>query len=263
MTESNAFCGFLIKSTNLSLTSTKEIHHRKMNIEGIFPRFLLVIATGCCLAEGISSTELKQMSEIVKKLEEKIDNQETNIEKLKANVEKQEETIKNQDAVIKELHRDVSELGTRNIELLERMETRSNRTEEELKPIRDTVLLSAPGDKALRDLPYIMMCAYKGSSRDTGIIPYDKLTLDYNNCDRPGGGCAAMDIGSGTFTAQTGGLYTVTFSGQADLYTGSILILHLLHNGAQLDGSVSYSKCGSATEHIEEMFSRTVVSTYM
>ena len=137
----------------------------------------------------------------------------TNKEKLEANIEKLEkleEKIKKQDAVITELHsknkalgRDVSELRTQNLELVEKTETRSNRTEEELKTIRDTVLLSAPADKAVRDLPYIMMCAYKGQMVFTGIIPYDKLTLDYNNCDRPGGGCAAMDIGSGTFTAQT------------------------------------------------------------
>ena len=79
-------------------------------------------------------------------------------------------------------------------------------------------------DKAVRDLPYIMMCAYRGAWHDTGIIPYENLTLDYSNCDRPGetllkqcpnthlgGGCSSMDIASGTFTAQTGGLYTVTF----------------------------------------------------
>ena len=146
--------------------------------------FLLLISIGCCLAEGIPSTELKQMSEIVKQLEEKIDNQEANIEKL----EKLEEKIKKQDAVITELHRDVSELRTQNLELVEKTETRSNRTEEELKTIRDTALLSAPADKAVRDLPFIMMCAYKGSWTSTSIIPYDKLTLDYNNCDRPGGG---------------------------------------------------------------------------
>ena len=71
--------------------------------------FLLLIATGCCLAEGIPSTELKQMSEIVKKLEEKIDNQEVKILEQGTNIEKLKATIKNQDAVIKELHRDVAE----------------------------------------------------------------------------------------------------------------------------------------------------------
>ena len=40
-----------------------------------------------------------------------------------------------------------------------------------------------------------------------------------------------MDIASGTFTAQTGGLYTVTFSGQADLDRDSSIKLVLLHNG--------------------------------
>ena len=87
-------------------------------------------------------------------------------------------------------------------------------------PLRDTELLRAPEDRAVRDLPYIMMCAYLGFTDSIGIIAYDKLTLDYSNCDRPGGGCFGMDIASGTFTAQTGGLYTVTFSGQADLFTG-------------------------------------------
>ena len=114
----------------------------------------------------------------------------------------------------------------------------------------------------MRDLPYIMMCAYRGYWETTGIIAYDKLTLDYSNCDRPGGGCAAMDIASGTFTAQTGGLYTVTFSGQADLVAGSIVTIYLLHNGVQLEESVSMSECGAETEHIEEMFSRTLVSNY-
>ena len=71
-----------------------------------------------------------------------------------------------------------------------------------------------------------------------------------------------MDIASGTFTAQTGGLYTVTFSGQADLFRGSLVILYLRHNGIQLEESESFSKCGTETEHIEEMFSRTLVSNY-
>ena len=71
-----------------------------------------------------------------------------------------------------------------------------------------------------------------------------------------------MDIASGTFTAQTGGLYTVSFSGQADLYRGSYLGLYLLHNGIQLKESYSGSVCGTETEHIEEMFSRTLVRPY-
>ena len=72
-----------------------------------------------------------------------------------------------------------------------------------------------------------------------------------------------MDIASGTFTAQTGGLYTVTFSGQADLLSGSNLRLYLLHNRSKLKESYSYSYSGPGSDHIEEMFSRTVVSNYL
>ena len=57
---------------------------------------------------------------------------------------------------------------------------------------------------------------------------YDRLTLDYSNCDRPGRCCSAMEISSGTFTAQTGRLYTVTFSGQADLKANTAFQLLLL-----------------------------------
>ena len=72
-----------------------------------------------------------------------------------------------------------------------------------------------------------------------------------------------MDIGSGTFTAQTGGLFTVTFSGQADLFAESMLRLYLVHNGAQLEESFSYSYNTGTNNKIEEMFSRTVVSIYV
>ena len=121
------------------------------------PIFLLLIGSGCFLAEGILSTEEKQMSEILKRLEAKLEKQDT---------------------VINELHGKNEALT----EMVERMETKANKTEEALMTIRD----SSTGGKAVRDLPYIMMCAFRSSKFDTGIIAYDRLTLDYSNCDRPG-----------------------------------------------------------------------------
>merc|ERR1719234_1696741 len=189
--------------------------------EAILPMFLLLIVSGCFLAEGLPSTELKQLGEIVKQLEAKIEKQ---------------------DGIINELHikseamgRDMSELRTQNSKLVERMDVRCNRTEEAPIAIRGTE--RAPEDKAARDLPYIMMCAYQALWNTTGIIPYEELTLDYSNCDRPGGGCSAMDIASGTFTAQTGGLYTITYSGRVDLHPSSNLALDLHHNGSKLQES--------------------------
>ena len=129
--------------------------------------FLFLILSGAFLAEGLPSTEEKQTSEILKRLEAKIEQQ---------------------DAVNNELHSKNEALRKDMSELVERMETKANRTEveEALMIIRDTELLSATGDKAVRDLPYIMMCAYQNLWTATGIIAYDSLTLDYSNCDKPG-----------------------------------------------------------------------------
>jgi len=123
-------------------------------------------------------------------------------------------------------------------------------------------LLGASGDKAVRDLPYIMMCAYKDQATSTGIISYDELTLDYSNCDRPGGACSSMDITSGTFTAETGGLFTITFSGTANIHENESLRLQLLHNGSQLKESFTQSSCSTECGYTADVLSRTVVSIY-
>merc|ERR1719234_878909 len=209
------------------------------------PMFLLLIVSCRFLVEGIPSAEEKQTSEILKRLEAKIEKQEAKIEK--------------QEAINFELHSKYEALRRDMSDQLKIMETKTNKTEEALKAIRETEHLTASGGKAVRDLPYIMMCAYRGAWHDTGIIPYENLTLDYSNCDRPGGGCSAMDIASGTFTAQTGGLYTVTFSGQADLKPSTALQLFLLQNGSELQESYSSSYSKSECGGTEEMFSRTVV----
>ena len=166
------------------------------------PMFLLVVVSGCVLADGLPLTEETEKDAILKRLETKI--------------EREDAVIKERLSKNEAIRRDMSEL-------VERMDTQSNKTEEVLKAMRYTELMSASGDKAVRDLPFIMMCAYQNHWKTTGIIPYEELTLDYTNCDRPSGGCSAMDIASGTFTAQTGGLYTVTFSGNADLISTDAL----------------------------------------
>ena len=160
---------------------------------------------------------------------------------MEAKIEKQEEKIEQQDAIINEL-----------------METKTDKTAE---ASRDKEPLSATGDKAMRDLPYIMMCAYQNLVSTAGIINYDELTLDYTNCDRPGGGCSSMDVASGTFTTETGGLFTITFSGQADLSPNSAIGLDLLHNGSPLKEGHSSSYCNSECGGMMEMLSRTVVSS--
>ena len=189
--------------------SFKYMHRKEMG-----PMSLLLILCGCFLAEGIPSTEEKQTSEILTRLEAKLEKQEAKLEKQEAKIENQEAKIKNQeakvqnqeariknqeakiagqeakiekqDAAINELHGKNEALRRDMSDQLKRIETKANRTEEALETIGDTELLSSTGGKAVRDLPYIMMCAYRGAWHDTGIIPYENLTLDYSNCDRPG-----------------------------------------------------------------------------
>ena len=104
----------------------------------------------------------------------------------------------------------------------------------------------------------MMVCAYRLSWTDTGTITYSKILTQFDNCDQAGGGCGAMDISTGIFTAITPGkpltlflslkvssgkllyfstgIYSVTFSGRSVLYEGARdkITLHLHHNGRQV-----------------------------
>ena len=43
-------------------------------------------------------------------------------------------------------------------------------------------------NKEVRDLPYMMLCAFRADWRGAdNIIFYDRITMDYNNADQPGG----------------------------------------------------------------------------
>ena len=57
----------------------------------------------------------------------------------------------------------------------------------------------------------VMVCSYRLSWTDTGTITYSKILTQLDNCDQPGGGCAAMDIGTGIFTALTPGMESTIF----------------------------------------------------
>ena len=72
-----------------------------------------------------------------------------------------------------------------------------------------------------------------------------------------------MDIASGTFTAETGGLYTITFSGTAHVHENESVKLFILHNGSQLKESYAQSSCSTECGYTADTFSRTVVSIYI
>ena len=56
---------------------------------------------------------------------------------------------------------------------------------------------------SVRNVPYEMVCGYKyGFSTASTTIPYDKITSEFNNAARPGGGDGQLDIESGVFTSR-------------------------------------------------------------
>jgi len=62
-----------------------------------------------------------------------------------------------------------------------------NQCQAEVKSEVEKVLPAAV-EKGLRDLPYEMVCAYKSVwSEANSIITYDRISLEFNNSDRPGG----------------------------------------------------------------------------
>ena len=42
--------------------------------------------------------------------------------------------------------------------------------------------------EGLMDLPYFMVCAFQNDLRSpNAVVPYDRITTEYNNADQPGG----------------------------------------------------------------------------
>ena len=131
-------------------------------------------------------------------------------------------------------------------------------------------------DKGLRHLPFEMVCAYKHIwTAANGVINYDRITVEFNNSDRPGGlfvqiyshnihtgGDGSMNIETGVFTTVTSGYYIITFSGFVGLNFGENTDMWLGHNGVQVEESFLHAKngLGSGDEFIYDQASRTVVS---
>ena len=81
-----------------------QVHRKEMTgrLSGAMsPIILLLILSGCFLAEGIPSTEEKQTSEILTRLEAKLEKQEAKIENQEAKIKNQEAKVQNQEAKIK------------------------------------------------------------------------------------------------------------------------------------------------------------------
>ena len=101
----------------------------------------------------------------------------------------------------------------------------------EVKKELDKILPTAV-EQGLRDLPFEMVCAYKHEQGPpaNSVVSYDRITVEFNNSDRPGGGDGSMNIKTGVFTTVTSGYYIITFSGYVEVLPGDYTQMWLYHN---------------------------------
>ena len=88
--------------------------------------------------------------------------------------------------LLQRMERMENELETKNVEV-ENLETKLKmECKAEVRKEVDKVLPTAV-EQGLRDLPFEMVCAYKGTWSEVGVVSYDKITVEFNNSNQPGG----------------------------------------------------------------------------
>merc|ERR550517_1713414 len=111
---------------------------------------------------------------------------------------------------------------------------------EEESSRKESASNNALTNPSLRDLPIIIISAYRDSSIGSPqTVTFDSFLANFNNGNRPGGGSGVLDLDSGVFTCFTTGYYTVSFSAYAQTgknYAGN-RDLFLYKNGLQLPES--------------------------
>jgi len=178
-------------------------------------------------------------------LEKKLEAKNTEVENLEKRVKEIEAQKKNQNQeIVASLKSEIEE-----------------QCQEKVKSEVENVLPTAV-EKGLRDLPFEMVCAYQEEWKaENSIVPYDRLTLDFNNSDRPGGADGSMNIETGVFTTVTSGYYIVTFGGTVYVHSGEFTVMYLYHNGVQLEESKTKTQMatGNGDNYIGDQASKTVI----
>ena len=214
--------------------------------------------------------ETMYKTEKLNAIEEKVDDVLKRMERMDMSWKQEkallEEKLEVKNVEVKELQNQAKEVQKRN----EKQEVANSfkgdlekQCKAEIKKELDKVLPSAV-EQGLRDLPFQMVCAYQDEYIGTGVINYDRTTVEFNNSDRPGGADGWMDIETGVFTAGavTSGYYIITFSAFADVHVEETTSMYLYHNGVQVEESLFSTKMGvgSGYNYMFDQGSKTVVS---
>ena len=214
------------------------------------------------MMSNMMAAKMGEVEEKVQEMRAEITEKDREMEEMRE--EMREEMEKREEVMRQEMQEKVDVIR----EMREEMDEKDNKVKKQLDGLeaRNTELTSKLREvdqKSLRDLPFVLTCAYKHDwSTPSATITYDRLTVDYNNSGRPGGGDGELDITTGKFTALTPGHYTVTYSGYARVDPGEKVIVQLMKNGQDVGYEGEWqSYCSSANGgSIRDQGSRTVVS---
>ena len=188
-------------------------------------------------------------------IEKKVEDLEKKLETKNVEVEHLQQQLKEMKVQFAEIERVVSSQKNQEVASL-KSEMRT-----EMKKELDKVLPTAV-EQGLRDLPFEMVCSYRHDfSTSNSIISYDRITLEFNNADRPGGADGSMSIETGVFTTVTSGYYIITYSANAKLLAGEHTEMFLYHNGVALEESLFEAIMENSGDDFSfDPGSRTVVS---
>ena len=163
--------------------------------------------------------------------------------------------------LLQRMERMENELETKNVEVKNLENKLKMECKAEVEKELDKVLPTAV-EQGLRDLPFEMVCAYKHDWQEANsTVSYDRIAVEFNNSDRPGGADGSMNIETGVFTTVTSGYYIITFSGSVNAEPGDFTQMYLYHNGVSVEESlyVTNMGLGSGRDFFSDQGSKTVV----
>merc|ERR1712037_878783 len=213
------------------------------------------------LKENMKEEKSEKLNDIDKKDEKLIQRMER-MDILEKKLETKNVEVENLQKLVKEgeVLNTLKEVASLKSELTMQIADLQNQCKAEVKKEVDKVLPTAV-EQGLRDLPFEMVCAYQHLwTASNSVIKYDRITAEFNNSDRPGGGDGRMNIETGVFTTVTSGYYIVTYGGRVAVHAGEYTDMWLYHNWAQMEESQfrSYQHL-SGDNYIQDQGSRTVI----
>ena len=158
--------------------------------------------------------------------------------------ERVKERVEEVKAVLRTEVKDVKEkMEEKEVQLRKEMEAFSLMLEDKEAMLRKELASKEEVVRAvtqgLRDLPYLTLCAYQDSwTTPSSTITYDSFLTDFNNSDRPGGADGQLVLGTGVFTCLSAGIYSITYSGFAQLSPAERVQVYLYLNGVQVEESI-------------------------